>query len=484
MAIDEGGYHIVAAADAEAEEQGASSTRFTNVAPDLINERQIQIVNSITKELGRGFQHIKTSNDLWIELNRRFGRMNGPRSYKLQRELATYSPRNQSGLLYYNNLQALWDKIHLLVSCNICTCGAAELNKHNEDNERLMQFLMGLSDSYEFVLNQILILVLLPSVSQAYNMIIQVEDQKDVSSLHPNDGEHNTLYSNQRNFRGIDEGFQRFKSDKLKTRANFIDEEDNPSVKDVTASQQSDTMSDMSKIIQAEVAKYIGGYMQKSGNVGSSFNIVNLVEIDEKDEGSKDYIGHYTFGIKDEIHQNEWIIHSRAIIHMCCNAALMHTLSKMKVPKMIFLPDGSSIEAHYSGEVRLSQQIILHRVLYASSFTHNLISVGELTKDIDGKTTIEPYHLLPFPLFADSSTPSTCLLPDLPTEFSPPSPSPGSPFTLSPLAYFPPNEFVLPSHVFPLCRTEPVRFFSAAVLLGFRYACSPLSQGMSRDVNG
>ncbi|KAH6783469.1 hypothetical protein C2S52_008428 [Perilla frutescens var. hirtella] len=65
------------------------------------------IVNSITKELGRGFQHIGTSKDLWGELSRRFGRTNGPKIYKLRRELATYTQGNQSVLLYYNNLQAL-----------------------------------------------------------------------------------------------------------------------------------------------------------------------------------------------------------------------------------------------------------------------------------------------------------------------------------------------------------------------------------------
>lgn len=49
------------------------------------------ISNSIVKELSRGFQSLETSKGLWDELQKSYEKMNGPRLYKLRREIATYS---------------------------------------------------------------------------------------------------------------------------------------------------------------------------------------------------------------------------------------------------------------------------------------------------------------------------------------------------------------------------------------------------------
>ncbi|KAL0413896.1 UNVERIFIED_CONTAM: hypothetical protein Sradi_1591300 [Sesamum radiatum] len=52
--------------------------------------------------------------------------------------------------------------------------------------EHLMQFLMGLDESFKGIRNQILIMEPLPSVSKAYAIVLRVERQREVSSTYEN----------------------------------------------------------------------------------------------------------------------------------------------------------------------------------------------------------------------------------------------------------------------------------------------------------
>lgn len=50
------------------------------------------------------------------------------------------------------------------------------------EEDRLMQFLMGLNDSYNTVRSNILMMSPLPNVRQAYSLVIQEETQRQMSS--------------------------------------------------------------------------------------------------------------------------------------------------------------------------------------------------------------------------------------------------------------------------------------------------------------
>ena len=65
-------------------------------------------------------------------------------------------------------LKKLWDELGSYNN-TICYCGA--------DNKgcRLMQFLMGLNESYSAIRGQMLLMNSVPNVTQAYSSIIQEE---------------------------------------------------------------------------------------------------------------------------------------------------------------------------------------------------------------------------------------------------------------------------------------------------------------------
>lgn len=67
-----------------------------------------------------------------------------------------------------------------LVQLPICSCGSGKVMPDFTSSTRLMQFLIGLYDTYEILRNQIINFDAFPSVHKLYSMDLSVEKQKEV----------------------------------------------------------------------------------------------------------------------------------------------------------------------------------------------------------------------------------------------------------------------------------------------------------------
>ncbi|RVW94425.1 hypothetical protein CK203_035742 [Vitis vinifera] len=85
------------------------------------------------------------------------------------RDIACLRQEQLSVSAYYTKLKGLWDE---LASYNAAAHGA------QQDQQKLMQFLMGLNESYSAIRGQILLMNPLPSVRQAYSSVSQEEKQR------------------------------------------------------------------------------------------------------------------------------------------------------------------------------------------------------------------------------------------------------------------------------------------------------------------
>ena len=72
---------------------------------------------------------------------------------------------------YYIKLKALWDELELYRSPIVCNQTKEHQIKKEED--KLIQFLMGLNDSFKTIRFNILVMNPLPNVRQAYSLIVQ-----------------------------------------------------------------------------------------------------------------------------------------------------------------------------------------------------------------------------------------------------------------------------------------------------------------------
>ncbi|KAJ0089079.1 hypothetical protein Patl1_33171 [Pistacia atlantica] len=153
------------------------------------------ILNSISREIVEAFLYTTSAKDLWKELEERFGECNGPLLYQIQRDISSY----------YTKLKKLWDELTCLMPIPQCSCGATKSVAEITSFNRLMQFLMGLNDSFDHVRNQILVMDPLPTINKAYSMILRVEKQRKVHVAFADNLENSAMFAKAR---GVKTGIQ------------------------------------------------------------------------------------------------------------------------------------------------------------------------------------------------------------------------------------------------------------------------------------
>ncbi|XP_049372622.1 uncharacterized protein LOC125837571 [Solanum verrucosum] len=151
------------------------------------------LLNSLSKEVAESVLYSHSAKDLWKDLEERFGQANGAKLFQLQKELGALVQGNSSESGYFTKMKSLWDELHALNTfsaciCN-CECGAKTKNLRAHQDERLLQFLMGLNEIFIGVRINILIASPLPYIGQAYSLVMQDEKQREINSspVYPTD---------------------------------------------------------------------------------------------------------------------------------------------------------------------------------------------------------------------------------------------------------------------------------------------------------
>jgi len=119
---------------------------------------------------------------MWVELEERFGQINGAKLYRVKKEMCNVSQGKNNIATYFTKVKGLWDELDDLDEIPICTCNSAEKMLKREQDQKLLQFLMGLNDDYNSVRGNILMMTPLPIISQVYSMLIQEEKQREIRS--------------------------------------------------------------------------------------------------------------------------------------------------------------------------------------------------------------------------------------------------------------------------------------------------------------
>ncbi|KAL0322067.1 UNVERIFIED_CONTAM: putative mitochondrial protein [Sesamum calycinum] len=86
------------------------------------------IWNSISKDIVEAFMYASSSRELWLELQRRYGRSNGPMLYQIQRELSTVSQGDLSVTAY------LTKKKKLFIDKRSLVCDHCHKSGHSKDS--------------------------------------------------------------------------------------------------------------------------------------------------------------------------------------------------------------------------------------------------------------------------------------------------------------------------------------------------------------
>ncbi|XP_074341673.1 uncharacterized protein LOC141679087 [Apium graveolens] len=144
------------------------------------------ILGALSKTLGRSVIYCNSAHQIWLELEERYGVSSGAQLFGLQKELNEISQGNNNIADFFTKIKMLWDDIDALGLIPTCTCGCKcgashKMSKFQQD-QRVIQFLMGLNDSYAMMRGSILMKSPLPSISQVYCLLLQEESQREIHS--------------------------------------------------------------------------------------------------------------------------------------------------------------------------------------------------------------------------------------------------------------------------------------------------------------
>ena len=81
----------------------------------------------------------------------------------------------------------------------------------------------------------------------------------------------------------------------------------------------------------------------------------------------------------------DWIIDSGTSDHITPHLHLLSSVQQPRTPGYITMPNGKQSQIAHIGSVQLTPTLLLTNVLHVPEFQFNLLSVGKLCSQLDGR---------------------------------------------------------------------------------------------------
>ncbi|KAL2903654.1 putative pectate lyase 1 [Bienertia sinuspersici] len=141
---------------------------------------------SMTPSIKESVVVMRSSKEIWEQLERKFSMNDGTRKYKLNRDAYDLKQKGKPVNEYYIAMKAIWDELDALEDyppvtvMNTKIRALVDTMNRRKEEARLFQFLYGLDEIYAADRSQLLHYSPLPSVETAVSRIQQEETQREV----------------------------------------------------------------------------------------------------------------------------------------------------------------------------------------------------------------------------------------------------------------------------------------------------------------
>ncbi|KAF9678160.1 hypothetical protein SADUNF_Sadunf07G0006000 [Salix dunnii] len=135
------------------------------------------IHNSVSSSVKSSFVLVDNACEIWNELCERLTQQNGPRIFQLKGALANLTQGNDLVNVYHGKLKSIWDELSLHCPMPECSCGQMKILIDRYQQDCVIQFLMGLNETYSNVRDQIMLMDPIPQVSKVFSLVQQQEKQ-------------------------------------------------------------------------------------------------------------------------------------------------------------------------------------------------------------------------------------------------------------------------------------------------------------------
>ncbi|CAO2838684.1 unnamed protein product [Amaranthus hypochondriacus] len=147
------------------------------------------LIASMDRLTAKSIMYCSTAQEIWSDLEERFGQASMAQLYSLQEQLTNMSQQpNQHIADYFTKMKTIWDELDHLsplpsCKCNGCSCGLTKQFLILQQDQRMMHFLMKVNDNFQQVRTNILMMEEAPSISQAYRLLLQEQRHKELKQL-------------------------------------------------------------------------------------------------------------------------------------------------------------------------------------------------------------------------------------------------------------------------------------------------------------
>lgn len=339
----------------------------------------------------------------------------------MQKDLCSISQGTSDIASYFTRFKRFWDELNDITLLPSCSCGASQAIDKHEQDQRLMQFLMGLNADYKTIRGNLLMLTPLPSIAQAYSIQLQEEKQREVvastdfaqdsASFHVSgnrnsfpkgtygSGQFNRPSNNRfdRNERGMKNENVEVSCRYCKKPGHTIDQ----CYKLQNKGKRVAGCANSEEILQSDdkCAGVIPGFSQDQCNQLLAF--LSLSQTPNGADNSVDstsgmlpssanfagIISCFSYGLAGSctcfscIHSSHkpWILDTGASDHMCFYSSLFSSLHDLHHPFVITLPNNQTISVSQVGTDPLLSNVTLQNVLFVPTFKFNPLSIQKLT---------------------------------------------------------------------------------------------------------
>ncbi|KAI3520153.1 hypothetical protein L1887_09386 [Cichorium endivia] len=355
------------------------------------------LLSSMSDSISSTYILSKKASELWLELKQTFEKINGSVIFNVYQKINLHTQGSDNVSDYFNSLNGLWKEFDSLSNLSVCTCAAFKDHQSFSNQLKVMQFLMGLNDTYSQIRSNILMHETLPSVQSAFSTISREESLKGSSvpvgssksqssvfvskgpDLKKQNGKGSNLICKHCNMKGhtIERCYKLIgfpKDFKPRNESIFLNKPNaNNAVSDPIANTCNENKVQM-QFSNDQVIKLLGLINEKavlgdaSANMAGTHTFVNTNKTNTV--------------VHNVCSQRKWIIDSGATQHMTASSSNLENLIDVSDLKMqVDHPNGTFAKISKIGSLRISPSVLLSDVLVVPDFNVHLLSVNKLVHD-------------------------------------------------------------------------------------------------------
>ncbi|XP_038874906.1 uncharacterized protein LOC120067409 [Benincasa hispida] len=109
------------------------------------------IFNALSKKIAASVNFSDSTREIWLDLQQRYQSKKYPCIFQFHRELSNLVQDQLSVIAYFTKLKTAWNELasyQPICSCGRCTCGGVKELLDYFQIEHVMEFLMGLNNSF------------------------------------------------------------------------------------------------------------------------------------------------------------------------------------------------------------------------------------------------------------------------------------------------------------------------------------------------